>query len=88
MTTTIPAKKYELVYRTGGTKNCQWKRVLGVYEPEQAIAKQVELQRAGYFSLMAEAGWWDKIGLPIGWDFNTWLAEQQESPDWRDDEAA
>jgi hypothetical protein len=60
---------YAVIYRTGGTKRCEWRRVFVVYRTLDAANAGVErLERMGYKALRFEAATLDAIGLPIGWE--------------------
>lgn len=66
--------RFELAYRTGGTENAKWHRVLDTFTAEQAAAKQAEIERMGYKCLRYKAGTLDILGLPEGWDANSPIA--------------
>ena len=56
---------YTVIYRIGGTENCQWKRVLGNYADFKSaeITKQ-EIEKQGYKAIIEKARLIDNIGLP------------------------
>lgn len=57
--------KYAVIYRTGGTPNWKWHRVLDVYATRaQAEAKAGEIGRMGYPALVHNAARLDAIGMP------------------------
>lgn len=62
------AETFTVVYRTGGTENCVWKRSLTVVKSVEAIAIKESLERAGYKALIHKTSQLDKLGMPIGWE--------------------
>lgn len=61
MTTT---KQFAVIYRTGGTENYRWHRVLDTFTRDEAATKADELARMGYPALVHNAGRLTAIGLP------------------------
>jgi len=61
------AQTYVVDYRTGGTLQCKWHRVLGRFTLEEAQAKRDELMQAGYAALVMNARSAAALGLPVGW---------------------
>jgi hypothetical protein len=60
---------YAIVYRTGGTKRCEWRKLFNVCQTlDQANANVERLERMGYKALRFETATLDAIGLPIGWE--------------------
>lgn len=58
-------KKYAVIYRTGGSANWKWHRVLDVYATRsQAEAKADEIEHMGYTALVHDAARLDAIGMP------------------------
>jgi hypothetical protein len=57
-------KQYAVIYRTGGTENFRWHRVLDILTREEAATKADELNRMGYPSLVHNADRLNAIGLP------------------------
>jgi hypothetical protein len=57
-------KNFAVIYRTGGTENFKWVRVLDVFTREEAATKKAELERMGYPSLVHDAKKLESIGLP------------------------
>ena len=56
---------HTVIYRTGGTDNFQWHRVLDTYaDQREAVAKKVELERAGYPAIIHLTKRLDAIGMP------------------------
>jgi len=70
-------KLYSIVYRTGGTQNCKWTRVLDAYPLDRAKEKASEIERMGYRTVMHDTDTLRALGLPIGWE--------PESVDWVND---
>jgi hypothetical protein len=58
---------YLIAYRIGGERMCKWRRVLGAYTLADARAKQAELERMGYASIVEREQSALALGLPIGW---------------------
>lgn len=59
------ATKYAVIYRTGGSANWKWHRVLDAYATRaQAEAKADEIERMGYPALVHSAARLDAIGMP------------------------
>jgi len=57
-------KIYSIIYKTGGTDNAKWHRVLSTFTKEEAQAKLEEIRRMGYDSVSHETKLLDSIGLP------------------------
>lgn len=56
---------YTIIYRTGGTANFRWHRVLERYATRHAASPvQDELERAGYLTRCHVTRQLDAIGLP------------------------
>jgi hypothetical protein len=59
---------YSIVYRSGGTHNCTWQRVMNSYaDVASANAKAAEIERMGYKALVTPYATLRAIGMPIGW---------------------
>jgi hypothetical protein len=58
------AKQYVVIYRTGGTENFRWNRVLDAFTREEAATTADELGRMGYPALVHIVARLDAIGLP------------------------
>lgn len=70
---------YEVIYRTGGTHHCTWRRLYYRYKDRSnAVAKAQEIERMGYKSAIRTTEDLERIGLPIGWNF--------DAVDWDNDE--
>ena len=74
----MSASFYLVMYRTGGTDWCTWRRLFDRYELKAANAKRDELMRMGYQALVQSADQLEKIGMPYGWT--------AQSVDWSRDE--
>jgi hypothetical protein len=61
-------KLYSVVYRTGGTDDCTWIRVLESFQFENAKKEAEKIERMGYKTIIHDADHLKKIGLPVGWD--------------------
>jgi hypothetical protein len=60
-----PMKTFTVIYRTGGTENFKWNRVLALFENGQdAVAKKGELEKMGYPSLIHDTHLLDAVGMP------------------------
>ena len=70
--------RYYVLYRSGGTHYCHWTRLLEVYTYPEGVAKQAEMERMGYRSLVQSIGQLSRIGMPYGWD--------SQSVNWSEDE--
>ena len=58
-------KTYAVIYKTGGSENYQWNRVLERYQSiEDAKTVSANLERIGYETLLHDASLLDVIGLP------------------------
>ena len=62
-------KLYSVVYRTGGTHDCTWIRVLELFRYENAKKEAERIERMGYKTIIHDADHLRQIGLPIGWDY-------------------
>ena len=59
---------YSVIYRTGGTHRCEWRKLFDTCQTlEQANANVERLERMGYKALRFETDKLELIGLPIGW---------------------
>lgn len=59
------AKRFAVVYRTGGTVRFKWTRLFEDFDTrETADAAAADLHRQGYAALVHDAGLLDAIGLP------------------------
>lgn len=58
---------YTVVYRTGGTDNCTWKRTINYLTIDEAKASAISIEKMGYKALVQKAHFTDTIGLPQGW---------------------
>jgi len=58
---------YTVVYRTGGTEACVWKRCLPVATKVEALAQAADIQRMGYTTIVHLTSVLDIIGMPEGW---------------------
>lgn len=64
--------RYVIVYRTGGTHDCSWHRVLELWRREDdAKAAAFDLVMMGYKCLIKTADELETVGIPIGWDSNS-----------------
>ena len=70
--------QYAVIYRTGGTENFKWVRVLGSFTRDAAFAQKDELERMGYKSLVHQAAQLDAIGLPDTFSADTVLRAAQK----------
>jgi hypothetical protein len=60
---------FTIAYRSGGTSNCVWTRVLEVYPTREAAQVLVaEIERGGRKALIYKTALLDSIGLPQGWE--------------------
>jgi hypothetical protein len=57
-------KQFAVIYRTGGTENYRWHRVLATFTRDEAATKAEDLARMGYPALVHNAARLDAIGLP------------------------
>jgi hypothetical protein len=67
---------YSVIYRTGGTVNFKWKRVLNIFiDKESAQMKKDELEKMGYKTLIFKTDQLNSIGLPESYDVETPIPE-------------
>lgn len=59
---------FAVIYRTGGTENFRWVRVLDIFDRDGAQAQKAELERAGYPALIHNARLLDSVGMPDTYD--------------------
>jgi hypothetical protein len=60
---------FSVAYRSGGTSNATWTRVLEVYPTREAAQVIVaEIERGGRKALIYKTASLDAIGLPQGWE--------------------
>lgn len=70
---------YEVIYRTGGTNHCKWRRLYYRFQDRSnAVAKAQEIERMGYKSAVRTTKELESIGLPVGWTY--------DAVDWENDE--
>lgn len=61
--------QFAVIYRTGGTENFKWTRVLENYRTREAAqTKAAEIERMGYKTLIHRAAQLDSNGLPESYD--------------------
>ena len=61
----VSRKQFAVIYRTGGTANYRWNRILENYATrEAAVLKASELNRMGYPTHIHNAFFLDAAGLP------------------------
>lgn len=67
---TIPGRgqSWTVVYRTGGTLNCVWKRALPVRTEAEARTLRAQCEVAGYKAIIHDTAVLDVIGVPEGWN--------------------
>lgn len=58
----------EIVYRTGGTANCVWRKTIG-FPNDKVKAEAADIERMGYKTIIRPAGYTAIIGLPEGWEY-------------------
>ena len=68
---------FVVIYRTGGSKKCMWKRMFGAFNLKEAEKQKEMLERLGYKTILTQLDHFEKIGMPVGWD--------PESVDWEND---
>lgn len=73
---------FEIVYRTGTIDDCQWHFVPGPFDAVARDAKRAELEAEGHKTLYYFSGTVAVIGLPEGWDFETWRKNWVASRQW------
>ena len=61
-------ESFTVVYRTGGTENCQWRRTSALSSKEAARDLANLNERMGYKSLVFKTGDLDSLGMPTGWE--------------------
>lgn len=59
---------FTVIYRTGGTKRCTWRRTTPVLTREAANKRRDEVERMGYKAITHKTDELDRIGMPEGWD--------------------
>ena len=60
---------YVIAYRTGGTHDCRWTRLLTEFPSrESAELTRDTIERSGRKALIYRKETLDAIGLPIGWE--------------------
>ncbi len=68
---------WTVVYRTGGTALCQWRRVFDTYTDESAARKVAEeIERGGRCALVFISRQLETIGMPEGWDSSSPRADE------------
>jgi hypothetical protein len=68
-------KLYYVVYRTGGTLNAKWNRTLAMLKSDAQKACQ-DVEKGGRKAMIVEKGLSDRLGLPEGYDYETWKKQQ------------
>jgi hypothetical protein len=60
---------YSVIYRTGGTHRCEWRKLFSEYQTlEQANANIERIERQGYKAIKIKTDKIKLIGMPIGWE--------------------
>lgn len=63
------ARRYVVVYRTGGTVNACWHRALVEHDTKEAAQQfAAEIERGGRRALVFTVAALDAVGLPEGYD--------------------
>lgn len=60
-------RHYTVIYRTGGTRSCTWRRLFARYTYTEACRQADAIERQGYHTRVEIARELDAIGLPVGW---------------------
>ena len=61
-------RTWRVVYRTGGTERCQWRRTIAYQSRQEADTAREETERMGYKALTVDYQRSLAIGLPEGWE--------------------
>lgn len=61
-------KTYAVMYRTGGTLNFKWNRLLGGRSLEMATKDKAELERGGYPTIIEDYKLSMSVGVPETFD--------------------
>lgn len=77
-------KSFTVYYRTGGTQNAKWHKCNPVPTVEQARKEAGQIERMGYKALYAPTDRLETIGLPEGWDYETWANDHRATEVERD----
>lgn len=65
---TATPKTFTVIYRTGGTANAQWKRVLERFSTREAAqACKAEVERTGRKALIHDTAQLERLGMPEGY---------------------
>ena len=63
------AKTFTVIYRTGGTLNAEWHKVLERYTTREAAqAAAVGIEKMGYKTLIHDTATLEWVGMPVGWE--------------------
>ena len=58
---------FTVVYRTGGTNNCEWRQCLSVATMQEAVSQKGSIERGGRKALIHRTSAVVSNGLPVGW---------------------
>lgn len=76
------SKKLVVIYCQGGTKRCRWVATEPRHDDQVgAMAFAEDLNRRGYKTKVKTVHEMEIIGLPIGWDSSTNVADWELRPD-------
>ncbi len=60
---------FTVIYRTGGTENCQWRQCSPVATMQEAASQKDSIERGGRKALIHRTSAVVAHGLPEGWDY-------------------
>ena len=59
---------YTVIYRVGGTENCEWRRALPVMTYTEALDKKHNLEMGGRKAIIHLTSALNVVGMPTGWE--------------------
>ena len=71
---------YTVIYRTGGTERCTWRRTFVAHRTRESARKMADdIERMGYKAIIHVTRELDVIGLPEGWYAADYLVEHLDA---------
>lgn len=58
-----------VIYRTGGTENCEWRQCNPVATMQEAVSQKESIERGGRKALIQRTSAIVANGLPEGWEY-------------------
>lgn len=61
-------QSFTMIYRTGGTERCTWRRCLATLDLTEAERQAADCERMGYKAIVHHTDRLNAVGMPTGWE--------------------